>query len=90
MPWIGFEASGSWLGMREDSRVNTTTATTMPTTQPMRNPTLVTLAFGESSMRIAAMIGTGLIAMPSASGRISPIAVPIVYCLSLAAGFAAS
>jgi hypothetical protein len=36
-------------------------------------PTLVPFAFGESSMRIAAMIGIGLIAMPSASGRMPPM-----------------
>ena len=59
--------------MTEASSVNSTTATTMPSTQPSRNPMLVPFAFGDSSMRIAAMIGMGLIAMPSASGRMSPM-----------------
>ena len=67
--------------------MNSTTATTMPSTQPSRNPMLVPFAFGDSSMRIAAMIGIGLIAMPSASGRMSPMTDPM---LLLPCGEAAS
>jgi hypothetical protein len=52
-------------------------ATTMPQIQPSMNPTLVAFAFGDSNIKIAAMIGIGLIAMPSARGRISPITDPI-------------
>ena len=76
-PATGLAASGSCSGMIEASSVNTTTATTMPSTQPMRKPTLVPFAFGESSMRIAAMIGIGLIAIPSARGRMSPMTEPM-------------
>lgn len=39
---------------------------------------LVPFACGDSSIKIAAMIGIGLIAMPSASGRMSPITAPTV------------
>jgi hypothetical protein len=46
--------------------VKTTVATTMPTTQPSKNPTLVAPALGASSIKIVAMIGTGLIATPRA------------------------
>jgi hypothetical protein len=41
------------------------------------NPTLVPFARGDSSIKITAMIGIGLIAMPTANGRISPITEPI-------------
>jgi hypothetical protein len=37
------------------------------------NPTLVLFARGDSNIKITAMIGIGLMAMPTASGRISPI-----------------
>jgi hypothetical protein len=72
-PAMGFDADGSAAGMIAESSVKTTTATTMPTTQPTMKPTLVPRAFGESSMRIAAMIGMGLMAIPRALGRISPM-----------------
>ena len=76
-PATGLAASGSLAGMIEESSSNSTTATMMPSTQPSRNPMLVPLAFGESSMRMAAMIGIGLIAMPRASGRMSPMTLPM-------------
>ena len=66
--------------------VKTVAAMMMPTTHPSRNPALVPPALGASSIRIVAMIGTGLIATPTASGRISPMTVPtrsswcIGYC----------
>src|SRR5688572_8904857 len=60
-------------GMIEESRVNKTMATTMPASHPNKNPTLVLFARGDSSIKIAAMIGIGLMAMPMANGRISPI-----------------
>ena len=77
VPLIGFDASGSPSGITEDSSVKTVTATTVPATQPSRNPMLVPFAFGDSSMRIAAMIGIGLIAMPIARGRIAPMTLPM-------------
>ena len=49
---------------------------TMPTTQPIAKPTLAAVARGASSMRITAMIGTGEMATPSASGSRSPMTVP--------------
>ena len=84
-PAMGFEASGPCSGMIELSSVKTVTATTMPSSQPTRNPTLVPFAFGESSMRIAAMIGIGLIAIPIASGRISPMTAPKTFPSSMPA-----
>lgn len=51
--------------------------TTIPTTQPSRNPVPVAVASGESNMRITAMIGIGLIAIPTASGSRSPITAPM-------------
>jgi hypothetical protein len=41
------------------------------------NPTLVPFARGDSSIKITAMIGIGLMAIPTANGRISPITEPI-------------
>src|SRR3954464_3541946 len=55
------------------SAVNTPVATAMPATQPSRKPTLVPPAFAARSIRIAAMIGIGLIATPTASGSRSPM-----------------
>jgi hypothetical protein len=37
---------------------------------------LVPFARGDSNIKITAMIGTGLMAIPTASGRISPITEP--------------
>jgi hypothetical protein len=71
-PATGDESPVS-CGMIDESRVNKTMATTMPTSHPIRNPTLVPFARGDSSIKIAAMIGIGLMAMPTAKGRISPI-----------------
>ena len=48
----------------------------IPTSQPSRKPTLVAFARGDSNIRMTAMIGTGLIAIPTASGRISPMTEP--------------
>lgn len=53
--------------------VNTVTAATMPTTQPISSPRLVLPAWVENSMRMAATIAMGEIAMAMASGRTSPI-----------------
>ncbi len=76
MPWTGFDASVSSSGKKDERRVKAVTATTMPATQPTRNPMLVPLALGDRSMRMAAMTGIGLSATPSARGRISPITSP--------------
>src|SRR4051794_33719788 len=55
---------------------NTVLATAIPTTHPARNPALVLPALGASSMRMTAMIGTGEIATPTASGSRSPTTLP--------------
>ena len=44
----------------------------MPATQPTRNAGPFTRAFAENSIRMQAMIGTGLIAIPIASGSRLP------------------
>jgi hypothetical protein len=72
-PWTGDEPEGSCWGSTDDSKVNNTIAMTMPASQPSRKPTLVVLALGDSSVKIAAMIGIGLIAIPIANGKISPM-----------------
>jgi hypothetical protein len=56
-----------------------TTAPTIarPTTQPTRKAGPFVRARGVTSIRITAMIGTGLIATPIASGSTWPIASPI-------------
>ena len=73
IPCTGLDASESGPGNRDDKSVNTVTATAIPSTHPARNPTLVARARGESSIKIAAMMGIGLIATPSANGRICPM-----------------
>ena len=57
--------------------MNTTMATTIPASQPIMNPTLILFARGDSSIKITATIGIGLMAIPTANGRISPINEPI-------------
>ena len=52
----------------------TTLTTTSPTTQPTANAEPFDLARGVPSIRMTAMIGTGLIATPTADGSRSPIA----------------
>ena len=56
-----------------------TLTTTRPSTQPMAKAGPFERAFGVPSMRMTAMIGTGLSATPIANGSRSPIASPIVY-----------
>lgn len=51
--------------------MKTMTATRIPATHPARDPRLVRAARGDNSMRMAAMIGTGLIAIRTARGKIS-------------------
>ena len=68
-PWTGEEPEASRCGSTDDSKVNTI-AMTMPASQPSRKPTLVVFALGDSSIKIAAMIGIGLIAIPIANGKI--------------------
>ena len=50
--------------------------TVSPTIQPAANAGPVARARGVPSIRTIAMIGTGLIATPTARGRMSPIAAP--------------
>ena len=55
--------------------ISTTTLTIdRPATHPMAKAGPLLRAFGVPSMRITAMIGTGLSATPSADGSRSPIA----------------
>ena len=54
-----------------------TLTTTSPTTHPTANAAPFDRARGVASIRITAMIGTGLRATPIADGRRSPIACPI-------------
>ena len=54
-----------------------------PITHPTRNEMLFTFAAFEKSMRMTAMIGTGLIATPTAWPRIAPIASPMVVLLQM-------
>ena len=61
------------------------------TTQPTRNTGPFTRARWENSIKVTAMIGTGLIATPTANVRISLIPSPILLgAYSLRAGGAAS
>ena len=57
-----------------------------PSSQPARNAKPLLRAFGVISIRMTAMIGIGLMAMPIASGRMSPIACPM--CTPVASQFA--
>ena len=65
-----------------------TLTTTRPVTQPTANAGPLERAFGVPSMRITAMIGTGLSATPTADGRMSPIAGPMVPSMAGAGGVA--
>ena len=60
--------------VEDATTISTLSATTMPTTQPSRNARLFWRARSVKSIRITAMIGSGQIATPTASGRKSPIA----------------
>ena len=55
--------------------------TERPTSQPSRNDDPLTPPRGVASIRTTAMIGIGLRATPSASGRTAPIALPMVGSL---------
>ena len=59
------------------SKVTAVTTAAMPSTQPTMKATLAAFARGASSIRITAMIGTGEIATPRATGRKSPMTVPM-------------
>ena len=56
-------------------------APSRPRTQPNRNDRLLAVDRLENSIRITAMIGTGLIATPTAGASIAPIASPMVHRL---------
>jgi hypothetical protein len=60
-------------GDEEDDRPTTA----RPVSQPTTKAGPLTRARGVTSIRITAMIGTGLSATPTAKGRISPIAWPM-------------
>ena len=62
----------------DDSSPNASTiapATDKPMTQPERKLTLLLVALAVKSIKITAMIGTGLIATPTALPRMSPMAM---------------
>ena len=50
----------------------------MPTIQPIRNEALFGPDRLDRSIKMMAMIGTGLMATPTASGSESPIACPMI------------
>ena len=54
-----------------------TTTVAIPATQPPRNAGPFCRASAENSMRMTAMMGTGLMAIPIANGRTSPMTWPI-------------
>ena len=49
-------------------------------TQPGRNDMLLRVAAPEKSIKMTAMIGTGLMATPTAEAKIAPIVAPISHC----------
>nr|WP_269451931.1 hypothetical protein [Tessaracoccus coleopterorum] len=59
-------------GITPASSVNAVTATTMPTNQPTRKPRPSCTGRGDMSIRMTAMIGTGLMAMATALGSTAP------------------
>ena len=61
---------------RPASATATVQTTASPKTKPAANDPPFVRALGVTSIRMIAMIGTTLIAAPSAYGRISPIALP--------------
>ena len=65
----GGEASLPWLIMR--SNMNTTNAgRPMPRNHPNKNPAPLLFGLGVNNIRITVMMGTGLMAMPTAKGSI--------------------
>ena len=71
----GLDVSSDAAGLTTNATTVTTMAT--PSTQPTMNARLEAPARGLSSIKMTAMMGTGEMATPRASGRISPIACPI-------------
>ena len=59
------------------STSTTTVTTTIPVTHPARNPVLVLAACRDSSIKMTAAIGIGLIATLSPSGSRSPMTAPM-------------
>ena len=60
-----------------DSASTMTDTASRPTTQPPRKAGPLALARAEKSIRMTAMMGTGLIATATANGRICPTTEPI-------------
>lgn len=60
-------------GMIDPSSVKGVIAAATPRVQPLRKLVPVACALGDISISIAAITGTGLIAIPRASGIASPI-----------------
>lgn len=64
--FFGFRAERRKPRTNPRAAVMVSMAAMIPTSQPKRTPRLVLLAFGQKSIRIAAMIGIGLIVTPKA------------------------
>ena len=73
VPTTGREPPVSGSGRIPPSRVNATTATPMPTTQPPRKLSPRGRGLGDISIKMVAIIGIGLMATARASGRMSPM-----------------
>jgi hypothetical protein len=65
------------VGNRSASSVKPSAAPATPTTQPTSRPTVLLFAFGDNSMKTVVMIVVTAMAMATASGGSSPIAVPM-------------
>lgn len=81
-PTVGCDALAFDAGRTADNKVKATTATTMPKTQPIMKPTLVDRAWDENNMRIAAIIGIGLMAIPIARQNLSNCCAHVCCSLS--------
>ncbi len=66
MPWIGWEASGSLSGRNDERAATAVVIAAMPSTQPASRPTTAPRPRADSSMRMAAITGSGLMAIPTA------------------------
>ena len=71
------EPPASEVSNAPDNSVTMPVAAKIPATQPIPKPVLALPAFADSSIRIAATMGIGEIATPTASGRNSPMIVPM-------------
>src|SRR5215207_7756511 len=78
----GDDSPESGVGNRPASNVNAATAPPTPTRQPTSRPTVLLFAFGDNNMKTVVMIVVTLIAIATARGSSSPIAVPMLLSYS--------